>query len=91
MNAFLNNFEILELAKIKIEIEFIHKDKHYDEYEKIKFNFKQEFSEYNIENFKDYANMKKNVNSTGSILLKFYERNEIVTTQEVNSQTSSIK
>jgi len=36
MISFLNNFETLELAKIKIEIEFMNKFKHYDEFEKIK-------------------------------------------------------
>jgi len=84
MISFLNNFETLELAKIKIEIEFMNKFKHYDEFEKIKFNFKQEFSEYNIEYLKDYAEMKKRVSIAGNIFLKFYEKNEISTTQGVS-------
>jgi len=91
MNTFLNNYENLDLAKIKIELDFKKKLNHYDNYEKIKFNFKQEFSEYNIEYLKDYPEMKKKVNLAGNIFLKFYEKNEINTTQVVNSQISFSK
>lgn len=55
MLSSINDF--FEICKIKIELEFINKIKHFDKYEKLKNSLKNFFSEYlmniSIDNLKD--------------------------------------
>ena len=56
MLSLINDF--FEICKIKIELEFINKIKHFDKYEKLKNSFKKNFSEY-LMNF-DFEISKEN-------------------------------
>jgi len=63
MLSSINDF--FEICKIKIELEFVNKIKHFDKYEKLKNSLKKNFSEYlmdfNVENLKnDSENEDKN-------------------------------
>lgn len=73
MLSLINDF--FEICKIKIELEFINKIKHFDKYEKIKNSFKKNFSEY-LMNF-NLDNLKKDFRISEKIKYLNFEEQSI--------------
>lgn len=64
--------ELLDFSKIKIEIEFINKNKYFLKYEQVKKYLIDNFQEIRIDNYKNI------------FMLKFYEMSDFKNLQDVD-------
>ena len=72
--------ELFELAKIKIEIEFINKAKYVERFEKMKKLLKDHFNELDIQSIIESESVKKassNIMLGRYLFFKTYENNDL--------------
>ena len=86
--------ELFELAKIKIEIEFINKVKYSDRFEKLKKLVKDQLSEIDIQVILDSEVYKKSFPSTNFMInrylfFKIYENNDLKNKLESSHQSQN--
>jgi hypothetical protein len=91
---FSSKNELFDLAKIRIEIEFINRSKYNDRFEKLKRIMKEQLSEIDVQSLLDLDAFKKSLPNTNIIpnrylFFKIYENNDLKNKLESSHQNQN--
>ena len=91
---FSSKNELFDLTKIKIEVEFINRNKYNDRFEKLKKLMKEHLSELDIQSVLDSEAFKKSVPSSNIItnrflFFKIYENSDLKNKLESSHQSQN--
>jgi hypothetical protein len=91
---FSSKNELFDLAKIRIEIEFINRNKYNDRFEKLKRIMKEHLSEIDVQSLLDSEAFKKSLPNTNIVpnrylFFKIYENNDLKNKLESSHQSQN--
>ncbi len=91
---FSSKNELFDLAKIRIEIEFINRNKYNDRVEKLKRIMKEHLSEIDVQSLLDSEAFKKSLPNTNIVpnrylFFKIYENNDLKNKLESSHQSQN--
>lgn len=91
---FSSKNELFDLAKIRIEIEFINRNKYNDRFEKLKKLMKDQLSEIDVQSILDSESFKKsipnsNIMTNRFLFFKIYENNDLKNKLESSHQSQN--